>query len=159
MVSGILSMPWLRRSVPVIPMSQRQVMPSLTLKQLDGDTWRLADHRGQAILINYWATWCAPCRNETPGLVRLADDERAKGLAVLGISMDTGDPELVRSFVRQMRVAYPIALPEPMSQMAAGMVGLPTSILVDRHGRIAKTYIGETPEAEFRADLDKVLAE
>jgi peroxiredoxin len=159
LVSGILSMPWLRRSIPVIPAGQRQVMPSLTLKQLDGDTWRLADHRGQAVLINYWATWCAPCRSETPGLVRLADEERARGLAVVGISMDTGNREVVRSFVRQMRVGYPVTFPEPMSQMAAGMVGLPTTILVDRQGRVAKTYVGETREAEFRADLDKVLGE
>jgi cytochrome c biogenesis protein CcmG/thiol:disulfide interchange protein DsbE len=157
LISGILSMPWLRRSQPLIPTAQRQSMPPINLQQLDGGTWRLADHRGQAILINYWATWCGPCRTETPGLVHLAED--TKDLAILGISMDTGDRRLVTAFAKQMRIGYPIAFPEPMSQMAAGMVGLPTTILVDRTGRVAKTYIGETSESEFRTDVSKILKE
>ena len=67
--------------------------------------------------------------------------------------------EPVRGFVRQLKVEYPVALPEPMSQLAAGMVGLPTTILVDRQGRVAKTYVGETREGEFRGDVLKLIAE
>ena len=73
--------------------------------------------------------------------------------------MDTGDRAPVQSFVRQMQVDYPIAFPEPMSQMATGMVGLPTSILIDREGRVAKTYVGETRESEFRTDVAKLQGE
>ncbi len=157
LISAILSLPNLRRSQPLIAIAQRQSMPNVALEQLGGGTWRLADHRGQAILINYWATWCGPCRTETPGLVRLARE--TEGLAVVGISMDTGDREVVQSFVRQFKLSYPIAFPEPMSQMASGMVGLPTTILVDRNGKVAKTYTGQTTESEFRHDISKVLSE
>jgi thiol-disulfide isomerase/thioredoxin len=112
---------------------------------------------GEVVLINYWATWCGPCRVETPGLARLAAD--TKGLAVVGISMDRGDKGPVRGFVRQMKIGYPIAFPEPLSQEAEAIVGLPTTILVDKEGRVAKTYIGETREPEFREDVGKLLAE
>ena len=157
LLSAIVSFPWPRRTEPLIPASQRKTLPDFTLEQLGGGTWQLNQHQGQVILINYWASWCGPCRAETPGIVRLAKD--TKGLSVVGISMDTGDRAAVNSFVRQMKVDYPIAFPEPMSQMATGMVGLPTSILIDREGRVAKTYIGETHESEFRTDVAKLQGE
>jgi cytochrome c biogenesis protein CcmG/thiol:disulfide interchange protein DsbE len=157
LVSAILSLPSLRRSQPMIAIAQRKAMPNVALEQLGGGTWRLADHRGQAILINYWATWCGPCRTETPGLIHLA--QNIKDLAIVGVSMDTGDREVVQSFARQFNLSYPIAFPEPMSQMASGMAGLPTTILVDRNGRVAKTYIGQTTESEFRHDISKILSE
>jgi thiol-disulfide isomerase/thioredoxin len=157
LLSAIVSFPWPRRTEPLIPATQRKTLPDFTLEQLGGGTWQLNQHQGQIILINYWASWCGPCRAETPGIVRLARD--TKGLSVVGISMDTGDRAPVNSFVRQMKVDYPIAFPDPMSQMATGMVGLPTSILIDRKGRVAKTYIGETHENEFRTDVAKLQGE
>ena len=157
LLSAIVSFPWPRRIEPLIPATQRKALPDFALEQLGGGTWQLNQHQGQIILINYWASWCGPCRAETPGIVRLARD--TKGLSVVGISMDTGDRAPVNSFVRQMQVDYPIAFPEPMSQMATGMVGLPTSILIDREGRVAKTYVGETRESEFRTDVAKLLSE
>lgn len=156
-VAGVTSMSWLRRAEPIVPKAGRRLMPPVALERLGGGTWRLEDYRGQVVLINYWATWCGPCQEETPGLVRLA--ERTKGLAVVGISMDEGDKGVVMGFVRRMHIGYPIVFPEPMSQEAAGMVGLPTTILVDREGRVAKTYVGETREAEFRKDVEQLAAE
>ena len=157
LVSAIVSYPWPRRSKPLIDVSRRHGLEEMALEQLDGGTWRLSEHRGQVVLINYWASWCGPCRTETPGLVRLA--EGIKGLAVVGVSMDTGDRAPVRSFLKQFRVGYPIAFPQPMSQMASGMAGLPTTVLVDKEGRVAKTYVGATREGEFRKDVETVLAE
>ena len=157
LAAAVVSYPWPRRSEPLIPVAERKALPAIALEQLDGGTWRYEDHRGEVVLINYWASWCGPCRIETPGLVKMAND--TKGLAVVGISMDVGDREPVRSFVKQMRVPYPIAFPEKLSQEAQAMVGLPTSILVDREGRVAKTYVGETREKEFRADVGKVMGE
>jgi cytochrome c biogenesis protein CcmG, thiol:disulfide interchange protein DsbE len=156
-LSAIVSFPWPRRSEPLIPITQRKALQNFSLEQLDGGTWQLDQHHGQIVLINYWASWCGPCRTETPGIVRIAND--TKDLAVVGVSMDVGDRTPVRHFVKQMNVDYPIAFPELMSQMASGMVGLPTSILIDHEGRVAKTYVGETRENEFRTDVAKLQAE
>jgi cytochrome c biogenesis protein CcmG/thiol:disulfide interchange protein DsbE len=156
-IAAVVSYPWPRRSAPLIAVSERKALPAVELEQLDGGRWRSAEHRGKVVLINYWASWCGPCRIETPGLVRIAAD--TKDVAVVGISMDVGDRDPVRSFVRQMHVGYPIAFPEPLSQEAQAMVGLPTTILVDREGRVAKTYVGETREGEFREDVGKLMRE
>jgi cytochrome c biogenesis protein CcmG, thiol:disulfide interchange protein DsbE len=155
--AAIVSFPWPRKAAPLIVVNERKALPVIELQQLDGGTWRSKEHLGQVVLINYWATWCGPCRMETPGLARLAAD--TNGVEVVGISMDRGDKAPVRSFVKQMHVGYPIAFPEPLSQEAEAMVGLPTTILVDKAGRVAKTYVGETREREFRADVGRLLAE
>ena len=155
--AAIVSFPWPRKAAPLIAVNERKALPAVELERLDGGMWRSKEHLGQVVLINYWATWCGPCRTETPGLTRLAAD--TKDLAVVGISMDHGDKGPVRGFVKQMHVGYPIAFPEPLSQEAEAMVGLPTTILVDKTGRVAKTYVGETREQEFRADVGKLMAE
>lgn len=149
--------PWPRQSEPLVPVTARRVMPAVELAEMGGGTWRLADHRGEVVLINYWASWCGPCQQETPGLVRLAAE--TKGLAVVGIAMDEGDRGSVKEFVQRMHVEYPIAFPAPLSQEAQAMVGLPTTILVDREGRVAKTYVGATREREFRKDVEALLGE
>ncbi|MCU1321426.1 MAG: alkyl hydroperoxide reductase/Thiol specific antioxidant/Mal allergen [Acidobacteriaceae bacterium] len=157
LIGAIVSYPWPRRSEPLIEAAQRQVLRDIALERLEGGEWRLSEHKGQAVLINYWASWCGPCRIETPGLVRLSQE--LPGLAVVGVSMDTGDHAPVRDFVKQMRVGYPIVFPAALSQIGEAMVGLPTTVLVDRQGRVAKTYMGATRETEFREDVQKVLGE
>ena len=116
----------------------------------------MVDHRGEVVLVNYWATWCEPCWEETPGLVRLS---REQGLAVVGVSIDEGGKGKVQQFVDEFHVTYPVALQEPMSQMARGMAGVPTTILVDRQGRVAKTYVGQVEERDFRKDVQVLLGE
>ena len=86
------------------PVSTRKRIANITVADLSGNSWKLDDHRGHVVLLNFWATWCPPCRHETPGLVRLANDYRRNGLAVLGISMDDGNPDVVREFVSDFKV-------------------------------------------------------
>ena len=148
-----------RQTGGITPAAARQPMPALAMARLDGGTWRMADHRGQVVLVNYWATWCGPCREETPGLVRLAKELGPQGLAVVGVSLDEGGREKVRAFVDEFRVPYPVTLPERMSQMEYGMEGVPTTVLVDRQGRVAKTYVGAVREADFKQDVGVLLAE
>ncbi len=148
-----------RQAGGITPVEQRKAMPELVMTQLDGGTWRMAEHRGQVVLVNYWASWCGPCWEETPGLVRLAKEMGPQGLAVVGVAMDEGGTEKVREFVDRFQVPYPVALPERMSQMAYGMEGLPTTVLVDRQGRVAKTYAGAVREADFRKDVGMLLQE
>ncbi len=139
---------------------RRQVMAGVVLTEVGGGTWRLEDHRGEVVAINLWATWCGPCREETPVIVRVVRDFGARGFTVVGVSLDSGDREAkVRSFAKQYGVSYPMAFPDAMSQMSAGLEGIPTTLLIDRKGRVAKTYVGEMRDAALRADVAMLLAE
>jgi cytochrome c biogenesis protein CcmG/thiol:disulfide interchange protein DsbE len=148
-----------RQSGGIVAVASRREMPKLALEQLGGGTWRMEDHRGQVVLVNYWATWCGPCREETPGLDRLTRDLGSKGLAVVGVSLDEGDRGKVQSFVDAFHLSYPVLFPAPMSQVGQGLEGVPTTILVDREGRVAKTYVGAVTEADFREDVKALLEE
>jgi len=144
----VLALVWhfgMRRSGGITPAGERRAMPLLAMATIDGGMWRMADHRGQVVLVNYWASWCGPCWEETSGLVRLSQ-EMGPGLAVVGVAIDESSRESVKSFVERLRVSYPIVFPGPESQMAYGMEGVPQTILVDRQGCVAKTYSGAVEE-------------
>lgn len=143
----------------VKPVSARKPMTDFTLRDLAGGEWRLGAHRGDVVLVNFWATWCGPCREETPGLVRVAHAYAPKGLAVAGITMDDGGMEPVHRFVRSYQVNYPILIPGSDFELAGRISGLPTTLLIDRQGRVAKTYVGRIREAVFRADVELLLKE
>jgi cytochrome c biogenesis protein CcmG, thiol:disulfide interchange protein DsbE len=148
-----------RRSGDMVAGASRREMPRLALEQMGGGVWRMEEHRGQVVLVNFWATWCGPCREETPGLSRLARELGPEGLAVVGVSLDQGDRGKVRRFVEEFGVPYPVAFPGAMSQVEQGLEGVPTTILVDREGRVAKTYVGAVREGDFREDVKVLLGE
>jgi cytochrome c biogenesis protein CcmG, thiol:disulfide interchange protein DsbE len=150
-------------SAGLAPVTTRKPAPEMTLPQLGGGEWKLADHQGQVVLINYWATWCEPCRNELPGLLRVARESAPQGLAVVGISFDYGDgqarAQVVQSFVNLYHVPYPIAFPDSTLDLESRDIGLPTTVLIDRHGRAAKTYFGEVDRATLTTDIAALLGE
>ncbi|MGD0445119.1 MAG: TlpA disulfide reductase family protein [Edaphobacter sp.] len=148
-----------RQSGGIPAVDQRRAMPELAMKELDGGMWRMSEHRGQVVLVNYWATWCGPCWEETPGLIRLSRELGTKGLAVVGVAMDVGGEEKVRQFVKEFRVPYPVVMQEKASQMEYGLEGVPTTVLVDRNGLIAKSYVGAVTQADFETDVKALLAE
>lgn len=137
----------------------RRVMPELVVPKLGGGSWRLSQHRGDVVLINFWATWCPPCRQETPGLVKLAQEYSSRGLVVAGISLDEGGESGIQSFVKDFHVPYPVLIPEANAPYLAGIESLPTTVLIDRSGRVAKTYMGAVREATFEKDVTQLLAE
>lgn len=143
----------------VRPVKDRTTVADLTFPELNGSSWRLSDHRGQVVLINYWASWCGPCREETPGLIDLAREYRYKGLAIAGVSMDMGGRPAVEGFLHEFHMPYPILMPDLASPSAPAVEALPTSVLVDRNGRVAKSYVGAVQESIFRADVDQLLSE
>ncbi len=138
--------------------SDRGNAADFSLPTLDGRTWNLADHRGRVVLVNFWATWCPPCRMETPELVSLQSDYKSRGLDIAGINMDD-DPAVVRPFVERYNINYPVLLPRQRFSLGDHIDALPTSILLDREGRVARQYVGMISEAAVRGDIDKLLAE
>jgi cytochrome c biogenesis protein CcmG/thiol:disulfide interchange protein DsbE len=153
------SQSWSDQKAGVRALKDRTRMADMSFPQLDGVTWRLSDHRGQVVLINYWASWCAPCRQETPGLIDLARDYRYKGLSIVGVSMDEGGKPAVQAFLNEFHLPYPVLMPNLQSPSAPAMEGIPTTVLVDRNGRVAKAYVGAVRESVFRADVDRLLSE
>lgn len=129
----------------------------LEMPDLSGAPWKLSDHRGKVVLVNFWATWCPPCRTETPALVRIAQEYEGR-VEIAGISLDEGLDE-VRRFAASYDVPYPILIPPPGDALTARIQSLPTTLLIDRRGRVAKTYMGAEPERVFRRDIDRLLAE
>ncbi len=145
------------RSGNVKPSGDRKAL-SLDLPRLEGGEWSLAGERGSVVLVNFWATWCAPCRMETPGLVSIAKRYGSKGLRVVGVTMDDNPKSDVPGFVSRFRIPYPILLPTG-SQLASEIESLPTSLLIDRDGRVARTYFGAVDEETLSHDIDQLLAE
>lgn len=150
---------WSDQKAGVRPIKDRTPLANLVFPELNGSPWKLSDHRGEVVLINYWASWCAPCRQETPGLIDLARDYRYKGLSIVGISMDEGGKPAVESFLREFHLPYPVLMPNLASPTAPAIDALPTTVLVDRNGRVAKSYVGAVRESLFRDDVDRLLAE
>jgi cytochrome c biogenesis protein CcmG/thiol:disulfide interchange protein DsbE len=143
---------------PLRPVAERKPMANIALPDLAGKLWKLSDHRGQVVLVNVWATWCPPCREETPGLIDLAQEYRGKGFEILGVSADdTTEP--VRRFVTQYEVPYPVARPGADSPLIAAVESLPTSFLLDRQGRVAAVFIGAVGRRALAQDVTQLMAE
>jgi thiol-disulfide isomerase/thioredoxin len=130
---------------------------SYTIKTLAGADDGLDRYRGSVVLVNLWASWCAPCRSETPALERLYRDDRAKGLVVLGI--DQGESAAAASaFAKEMNLSYPILLDEDQQYgRAYAAIGLPTSLVVDRTGHIVRGIDGELSLAQMHDAVDPLL--
>ena len=150
---------WSDQKAGVTAVKDRHAVADLAMPELNGGSWRLSEHRGEVVLINYWASWCGPCREETPGLIDLARDYRYKGLSIVGVSMDMGGKPAVDSFLSEFHMPYPVLMPDLASLSAPAVEALPTTVLVDRNGRAAKSYVGAVKESIFRADVDQLLRE
>ncbi len=156
---ALASQSWTDQSAGVKAVKDRHPVADLVMPQFDGSSWRLSSHRGEVVLINYWASWCAPCRQETPGLIDLARDYRYKGLTIVGVSMDEGGKRAVQSFLSEFHLPYPVLMPDLALPSAPAVDALPTTVLIDRSGLAAKSYVGAVKESVFRADVDQLLAE
>jgi peroxiredoxin len=138
----------------------RKTAPDFALKDVDGRTVRLSDYRGKVVLLNFWATWCQPCRIEIPWFIELEKENKSRGFAVLGISMDEDGWDAIKPFVAQLRVNYRTLLGNDMvAQQFGGVDALPTTFLLDRDGRIASTHVGLVSKSDYENDIQALLAQ
>ncbi len=142
------------------PESQRKAAPDFSLKDANGKTVQLSDYRGKVVLLNFWATWCGPCKLEIPWFVEFERKHKDQGFAVVGISMDDDGWDAVRPFISQMGVNYRVLVGnDEVAQNYGGVDSLPTTFLIDRAGKIAAVHIGLVSKSSYEKDLEELFAD
>ena len=131
-----------------------------TLPSLDGTEYTLSEFRGQVVIIDFWATWCPPCRNSIPTFIRLYEKYHEHGFTILGVSLDNNEQDL-RNFSRQMNIPYPVLIGNNEVAKTYQVSGIPKTIFLDKKGNIRKTQVGFAPELEAGFDqlVSTLLAE
>ncbi len=130
-----------------------------TLVALDGAVVNLSSYKGQVVIIDFWATWCPPCRNSIPTFVRLHEKYHENGLVILGIGLD--DAEALQKYVKDAGIPYLVLVGDNDIAKVYGVTGIPKTIFVDKNGKVRKTQVGFAPELEasFDALVDSLLRE
>jgi len=126
--------------------------PDFALPSLNGQTVRLSDLRGKAVLLNFWATWCAPCRLEMPTMDKAYQEYKNRDLEVLAVSLDAGSKSVVKNFMQELKLDFPVLLDPDMEVLRLyRMVGIPASFLIDKQGIVRHREVGyrdwTTPES------------
>jgi peroxiredoxin len=142
------------------PKEKRPLAPDFTLTSVNGKTITLSQFRGKVILLDFWATWCAPCRSAIPHLKDLYKAYREKGLEIIGLSLDKGNPERVRKFAANMGIEYTIIMADDDLVKKYGISPIPTTYLIDREGYITNKWIGfsQTLMSKIAAETERLLS-
>jgi cytochrome c biogenesis protein CcmG/thiol:disulfide interchange protein DsbE len=132
--------------------------PAFTLVDLEGKEVKLNDFDKKVVIVDFWATWCGPCRREIPDFVKLYDEYKDEGFEMVGISLDRGGPEVVRNFAKKYGVNYTMLMDDGKARKEYGPIGgIPTTFVLDRHHRIYKKYIGFRSKKTFENDIRTLL--
>jgi thiol-disulfide isomerase/thioredoxin len=141
--------------------------PSVTFKDLQGKNVPLASLTGKVVLVNFWATWCDPCRVEIPWMIEFQRKYAGSGFTVLGVAMDDDGAKAVQPFIQkitfdvngqQMLMNYPIVIgDDDIADKFGGLIGYPTSFLITRDGKIAKKYLGLVTEEDLDKEIQELL--
>jgi peroxiredoxin len=145
-------------SEPVCNADAKAANFNFTFKDVHGKPFALADYKGKVVLLDFWATWCPPCRKEIPGFIELYNAYRSRGLAVIGVSMDESRGD-VKKFAGKYRMNYPILMGAGRNDLepAFGQLPLPTAFVIGRDGTICATHDGLTPKEQFEKEIVSLL--
>jgi peroxiredoxin len=137
----------------------RKLAPPFTLKDSNGEPVQLANYKGKVVLLDFWATWCAPCKVEIPWFMEFEQQFKDRGFAVVGVSMDEDGWSVVKPYVQQLKINYRILLGnDQVGTLYGGVDSLPTTFLIDRQGKIASVHVGlERGKEDFKNDIVKLL--
>jgi thiol-disulfide isomerase/thioredoxin len=145
---------------PQGPASVMTMAPDFTLQSLEGKPVRLSDYRGKAVLLNFWATWCEPCKIEMPWIIDLQKKYASQGFQVLGVAMDDSGPDEVAKFSKEIGVNYPVVIgKDEVSDSYGGLPFLPTTFYIGRDGKIVDKVFGIKARSEIEDDVKKAMGQ
>jgi thiol-disulfide isomerase/thioredoxin len=134
--------------------------PDFELEAMEGGTFQLSEHLGEVVVLNFWATWCAPCREEIPGFIRLQEEMGDQGVQFVGISLDEEGFSIVRPYAVEMGINYPIIVDDGSVAALFGFGEIyPTTFVINRKGQIVAHIPGLLPEQALRPMLDELIRE
>jgi peroxiredoxin len=155
---GCSSVPRSVRAASVKADKDRKQAPDFALKDADGKLVHLTDYRGKVVLLDFWATWCGPCKIEIPWFMEMQRKNKDQGFEVLGVAMDDEGWETVKPFVTDLGVNYRILMGNDMTaQLYGGVDALPTTFLIDRTGKIAAVHVGLASKKDFEDGIQELL--
>ena len=136
----------------------RKTAPEFTLKDVNGKTVTLADYKGKVVLLNFWATWCGPCKIEIPWFIDFEQKYKDRGFAVLGVAMDDEGWEIVKPYLEKSKINYRIVVGnDSVATMYGGIDSLPTTFVLDTEGKIASTHIGLVSKSDYENEIQQLL--
>ncbi len=141
------------------PGASRKLAPNFRLTDLAGRPLELGALRGKVVILDFWATWCPPCRAEIPHFIALYSAYKSKGFEMVGLAVGE-EPDVVRQFAQQNGINYSLAVTQGQVERAYGGIrGIPTTFVIDKKGRIVKKYVGFQERKVFERHIQQLLAE
>ncbi len=146
------------RAASVKPDKQRKPAPDFVLKDANGKEFKLSDYKGKIVLLNFWATWCGPCKIEIPWFIEFEQKYKDRGFAVLGVSMDDDGWQVVKPYLEEKKINYRVAVGnDSVGSLYGGVDSLPTTFIIDRDGRVASTHIGLVAKNDYQNEIQQLI--
>ena len=158
LITAACSSPHASVKAAVTAEKDRKSAPDFSLKDANGHTVKLSDYKGKVVLLNFWATWCGPCKIEIPWFVEFEQAYKDRGFAVLGVSMDDDGWQSVKPYIEQRKINYRVVIgTDEIGNLYGGVESLPTTFLIDRSGRIAAVHVGLVSKSKYENDVKELL--